>query len=136
MESTKIQRPLSPHLTIYQPQLTSVLSIVHRGTGILLVAFYLGFFVWSDLSYAFGLSYYVYIGSCLFSQFAIFIQLVVFSCISYHFFNGLRHFLWDSGFFLDLKSVYSTGYSVIGRTLFFIGVFHLVSSNSVPVFRG
>ena len=30
------QRPLSPHLQIYKPQLTSILSILHRGTGIVL----------------------------------------------------------------------------------------------------
>ena len=30
------QRPLSPHLQIYKPQLTSILSITHRLTGILL----------------------------------------------------------------------------------------------------
>ena len=55
-------RPLSPHLTIYKPQLTSVLSIFHRITGAILgltlvisfVAFYLNLvFVGSSLQYCF-----------------------------------------------------------------------------------
>lgn len=32
----RLQRPMSPHLTIYKPQLTSMLSITHRGTGVAL----------------------------------------------------------------------------------------------------
>ena len=30
------ERPLSPHLQVYKPQLTSMMSIIHRGTGVFL----------------------------------------------------------------------------------------------------
>ncbi len=136
MQSNNIQRPLSPHLTIYQPQLTSVLSIIHRGTGAMLAAFYIGYFMWDDLNWVFGLQHNVFVRSCIRSKFVIFIQLLIFAARSYHFFNGIRHFLWDSGLFLDLSAVYSTGWTVVTFTAILVVVFFQFVNGSVPVFRG
>lgn len=112
------RRPLSPHLQIYRPQLTSVLSITHRATGIFLCKA----FVWIII----GLGILAYNGANFLSflqapPYSIFVKIsiwcVVWSAI-YHWLNGLRHLLWDLGYFLDIKHVYTTGWIVLGFSLF------------------
>ena len=110
MNATK--RPLSPHLQIYRPQLTSVLSITHRLTGfalslvILLSPAILYFLTLSKDSHAQVMS--VFQNS--------FVKLVLFLAIfglSYHLCNGIRHLAWDAGYGLDLDSSYKSGYAVV-----------------------
>merc|ERR1711977_425037 len=118
MQSNNIQRPLSPHLTIYRPQLTSVLSIIHRSTGASLVALYSGFFLWNQAKYSFGLSSYLFSRGCfgLGHEGVYFLQWFALAAIAFHAFNGIRHFLWDSGLCLDRDMVYRSGYAVVGLT--------------------
>ena len=110
MNATK--RPLSPHLQIYRPQLTSVLSITHRLTGfalsllILLSPAILYFLTLSKDSHALVMG--VFQNS--------FVKLVLFLAIfglSYHLCNGIRHLAWDAGYGLDLDSSYKSGYAVV-----------------------
>ena len=110
MNATK--RPLSPHLQIYRPQLTSVLSITHRLTGfalslvILLSPAILYFLTLSKDSHTLVMN--VFQNS--------FVKLVLFLAIfglSYHLCNGIRHLAWDAGYGLDLDSSYKSGYAVI-----------------------
>ena len=110
MNATK--RPLSPHLQIYRPQLTSVLSITHRLTGfalslvILLSPAILYFLTLSKDSHALVMG--------LFQN--SFVKLVLFLAIfglSYHLCNGIRHLAWDAGYGLDLDSSYKSGYAVV-----------------------
>ena len=110
MNATK--RPLSPHLQIYRPQLTSVLSITHRLTGfalslvILLSPAILYFLTLSKDSHSLVMS--VFQNS--------FVKLVLFLAIfglSYHLCNGIRHLAWDAGYGLDLDSSYKSGYAVV-----------------------
>ncbi len=93
----KKERPLSPHLGIYKPQLTSVTSILHRITGVGL-AFGTGIFIWFLI--ALGWS-----ENC-FDCFHYFItsfagRLVIFFWMlgmAYHLVNGIRHLIWDMGY--------------------------------------
>ena len=110
MNATK--RPLSPHLQIYRPQLTSVLSITHRLTGfalslvILLSPAILYFLTLSKDSHTLVMN--------LFQN--SFVKLVLFLAIfglSYHLCNGIRHLAWDAGYGLDLDSSYKSGYAVV-----------------------
>ena len=110
MNATK--RPLSPHLQIYRPQLTSVLSITHRLTGfalslvILLSPAILYLLTLSKDSHALVMN--IFQNS--------FIKLVLFLAIfglSYHLCNGIRHLAWDAGYGLDLDSSYKSGYAVV-----------------------
>ena len=110
MNATK--RPLSPHLQIYRPQLTSVLSITHRLTGfalslvILLSPVILYFLTLSKDSHTLVMN--------LFQNG--FVKLVLFLAIfglSYHLCNGIRHLAWDAGYGLDLDSSYKSGYAVV-----------------------
>ena len=114
MNATK--RPLSPHLQIYRPQLTSVLSITHRLTGfalslvILLSPAILYFLTLSKDSHTLVMN--------LFQN--NFVKLVLFLAIfglSYHLCNGIRHLAWDAGYGLDLDSSYKSGYAVVAISL-------------------
>jgi succinate dehydrogenase cytochrome b556 subunit len=109
----KINRPLSPHLTIYQPQLTSTLSIFHRLSGGFL-AFFLLFsifcFQFCDLSLNFYQVYlYVFYATVNLDWFVFSLANLALLAFCYHISNGIRHVLWDFGFFLDLSKVYTTG---------------------------
>ena len=114
MNATK--RPLSPHLQIYRPQLTSVLSITHRLTGfalslvIILSPAILYFLTLSKDSHTLVMN--------LFQNG--FVKLVLFIAIfglSYHLCNGIRHLAWDAGYGLDLDSSYKSGYAVVATYL-------------------
>jgi succinate dehydrogenase / fumarate reductase cytochrome b subunit len=105
-------RPLSPHLQIYRPQLTSLLSITHRATGVALSAGSL-LLVWGLVALA--------AGSEAWNQFAqlmnsvvgrLVVAAFVFSLV-YHWLNGLRHLAWDTGWGLDLKRAYATGWTLV-----------------------
>src|SRR5262245_61454946 len=107
-----VHRPLSPHLQVYKWQLTSVLSILHRATGIALSvgALYLAIWVMfaasSPATYAGFQSFNssilgrIVLGGWLFSAF-------------YHLCNGIRHLLWDAGYGVELKDAYRSGWIVV-----------------------
>ncbi|ORY81506.1 hypothetical protein BCR37DRAFT_348162 [Protomyces lactucae-debilis] len=114
------RRPNSPHLTIYQPQLTWYLSMFNRITGIALSGGFYAYgaaylaapvFGWhldtATLAEAFGSLSDV-------SKFAL--KTTVALPFSYHSWNGLRHLMWDTATELSLKGVYRTGYAVLGLT--------------------
>jgi succinate dehydrogenase cytochrome b subunit len=108
----KSQRPLSPHLQIYRPQLTSVLSITHRATGIALMAGTLVLVYWL-LAAASGAEAYasaqVLLGSWLGR-----VALLGFSfALFYHLCNGIRHLFWDMGLGFELKTAYASGAAVV-----------------------
>ena len=105
-------RPLSPHLQIYKPQITSILSIFHRLTGISLS---IGSFIivaWI-VSLSMGVESYSYFMSIVDNWF---IQTIIFGfafALFYHFSNGVRHLFWDAGLGFELKSVYVSGSIVV-----------------------
>lgn len=105
-------RPLSPHLQIYRWQLTSVLSILHRATG---VALGLGgiLFVWWLVAAACGPDAYRTVDNFLGSWLGIVLLLGWSAALFYHLCNGIRHLVWDTGRGLDLKSVYTGGWLVV-----------------------
>jgi succinate dehydrogenase / fumarate reductase cytochrome b subunit len=105
-------RPLSPHLQIYRPQLTSIVSITHRATGIFLSAGVLVLTYWL-VSIAAGDNAYAAARECLGSvPGQLFLAAWSFS-FYFHLCNGLRHLFWDVGIGFELKIVYASGYAVI-----------------------
>ena len=110
------QRPLSPHLQIYKPQLTSILSILHRATG---VALSIGSIIL--VSWVVALS----LGEIAYSSYSMIInnwfgKLVLFGFtfgLFYHLSNGIRHLFWDAGYCYDLKVAYTSGALVIISSL-------------------
>ncbi|MFZ1728245.1 MAG: succinate dehydrogenase, cytochrome b556 subunit [Albidovulum sp.] len=105
-------RPLSPHLQIYRPQLTSMTSILTRLTGnALIVAGVL--IVWWLLAAAVGPDYFAIADGVLRSWFG---KLILFGSIWavwYHFLAGLRHLYFDSGRGLDIPTAERLGWGVI-----------------------
>ena len=107
-----LKRPLSPHLQIYKPQLTSVLSIIHRITGVVLSILSL-FIPLTLVSVVLGVGYFNILKVFLTN---IFIQLLITASIfvlAYHLLNGIRHLFWDYGLGLSMKDTYISGYLVL-----------------------
>jgi len=116
-KNESLKRPLSP-FTIYKPQITSVLSISHRMTGLAL----------SVLLYGGGIAA-LGLQSTNFAQVLQTVQtsvpdslLITFKVLAgtslvYHTVNGLRHLAWDFGYGFGLKQLYASGYIVLGITL-------------------
>lgn len=110
------QRPLSPHLQIYKPQLTSVLSITHRGTGLFLSLGTLVLCYWL-LAIAGGPEAYAEAQGVINSWYG---QLLLFGWVAslyYHLCNGIRHLFWDAGYGLELKTTYASGYAVVAVSI-------------------
>ena len=105
---TRPTRPLSPHLGIYKWQLHMAMSILHRSTGVFLGLGLLAM-AWWLMSIAQGPDAYGEFVACASSLFG---RLVLFGftySLIYHFLNGLRHLLWDTGRGLDVESVRKSG---------------------------
>ena len=109
-------RPLSPHLQIYKPQLTSVLSISHRMTGFALsIIILLSPVIIYFLTYSAD-THQVVISLLQNSFIKLIFSLALFGLI-YHLCNGIRHLAWDAGYGLDLDSSYKSGYIVLGVSI-------------------
>ncbi|NDB83238.1 MAG: succinate dehydrogenase, cytochrome b556 subunit [Alphaproteobacteria bacterium] len=105
------ERPTSPHLTIYKPQISSVLSISHRMTGVALF-FGLSVISWWIVSF-------IFFGPCKYVMY--FINTWIFClaikalsfCGFYHFFNGIRHLFWDMGIGFSISELHFSGWLVV-----------------------
>lgn len=94
-------RPLSPHLTIYRPQLTSMSSILVRITGIALLGASI-LVVWWLLAAATSESAFLFIDGLLRSWFGDLVLLFATWGFFYHMLGRLRHVIWDFGYCLDV----------------------------------
>jgi len=114
------KRPIAPHLSIYQPQLTWYASAANRVTGCIL----------AGSVYLFGAAYAVaplagfHLESATiatsFAALPVVVKVLVKGSLAlpftFHTFNGLRHLTWDTARELTIKGVYRTGYAVLGLT--------------------
>jgi succinate dehydrogenase / fumarate reductase cytochrome b subunit len=105
-------RPVSPHLQIYRPQLTSILSILHRITGVFLTLGIPVLIYWlaaaATSAEAFDRAQAV-AGSVI-GRGLLFLWTGAFF---YHLLNGLRHLAWDGGWGYELPMVYRTGWAAL-----------------------
>jgi succinate dehydrogenase / fumarate reductase cytochrome b subunit len=109
-------RPLSPHLQIYRPQLTSITSILTRITGNgLIVAVLL--IVWWLLAAATGPDYFSVADGVLRSWFGKLVMLGAIWALWYHTLAGLRHLWFDSGRGLDIPTAEKLGWGIIGGSI-------------------
>lgn len=108
----KNNRPLSPHLTIYKPQITSIMSILHRISGVFQSFGTVVIFI-SILMLLAGEKYYLLSYAVLNTLLGkAFLYFYIFS-LCYHFCNGIRHLAWDVGLGFEIKNVYFSGYITI-----------------------
>jgi len=105
-------RPLSPHLQVYRPQLTSFTSIMHRLTGIGLAVGLLYLVCWL-VAAASGLEAFDRLQSFNGSIVGKLLLLGWTIAFFYHLLNGLRHLAWDAGWGFELPAAYRTGYAVL-----------------------
>lgn len=108
----KIARPLSPHLQIYKPQLTSGMSIFHRITGVALACGLPVFVAWLVVV-ASGPTMYTAFTDLLHTCVGQILLVGWTFSFFYHFCCGLRHLAWDAGYGLNIKAVYLSGYIAI-----------------------
>jgi succinate dehydrogenase / fumarate reductase, cytochrome b subunit len=120
-------RPLSPHITIYSLQLSSLLSIWHRISGVFLttiVFLSLYFLKFNTLWISFVINPYFYTLYYLVFYFMYFLLSLLFL---YHFINGFRHILWDFGLFLTNKYVFISSILIITFLVIFQILFTKIS---------
>ena len=109
-------RPLSPHLQVYRPQLTSVMSIMHRASGAVLATGSLLLALWL-VALAAGAAVFNPVADGMQHPLG---QLLMFGyslALVYHGLNGIRHLMWDLRVGLEIKQVYQSGYLVLGLTV-------------------
>ena len=107
-----VERPLSPHISIYRPQITSILSILHRITGVVLG---IGTLVltWWLVAAATGDAYYALVVDLLSSWLGRLIILGFTWCLFFHLCNGIRHLFWDAGYGFEISTVTKSGWLVV-----------------------
>ncbi len=109
-------RPLSPHLTIYRPQMTSMTSIFVRITGnAMLLAGLL--IVWWLLAAATSVVYFAVADAVITSWFGDLVMALSVWALWYHALGGLRHLIWDTGRALDVETSEKMGLGMIGGSL-------------------
>lgn len=110
-----VQRPLSPHLQVYKPQISSAMSILHRLTGIALSAG-TGLMVWWLAAAATSDEAWAEVQSVAGSPLGMIVLFGWTVSLMYHFFAGIRHLAWDHGYGYDKPDFHYTGYAVLIAT--------------------
>ena len=105
-------RPLSPHLGIYRWQLTMMLSIVHRVTGLALSVGSL-LVVALLLALAYGPESYAQVQALCASPVGLLLLFGWSWSLCFHLCNGIRHLGWDVGWGFEIPKAYFTGWSVV-----------------------
>ena len=108
-------RPLSPNIQIYRPQLTSVLSIANRITGVVLSLYAVVLVVWL-VAAAEGPHAYATVQVIIQSWGG---QIFLFVCtfsFFLHLCGGIRHLVWDAGYGFELGAIYASGWTVVAAS--------------------
>lgn len=109
-QTSKFDRPLSPHLTVYKPQISSALSIMHRASGVVNFVGLLAF-VWWIVCVTFSpqspMESWVW---SFFSGTLGHLILIAWSfSLFFHFCTGVRHLMWEAGFGFSIKMMERSG---------------------------
>jgi succinate dehydrogenase / fumarate reductase cytochrome b subunit len=105
-------QPQSPNMQIYRPQLTSVLSIVNRVTGVLLSLYAVALVAWL-VGAAAGPDAYSTVHAIIVSWPG---QILLFICtlsLFVHLCGGIRHLIWDAYYGFELGTIYASGWAVV-----------------------
>jgi succinate dehydrogenase / fumarate reductase cytochrome b subunit len=109
-------RPQSPNIQIYRPQLTSVLSIANRMTGVVLSLGAVGLVIWLSAT-ATGPGAYGAVRGVIASWPG---QVVLLGCtfaFFLHLCGGIRHLFWDTARGFELRSIYMSGWAVVAASV-------------------
>lgn len=114
-EGKLVRRPLSPHLQIYKPQITTALSIFHRITGIALSVGTL-LLTWWLVAAAMGPDAFGRVQRFIGSPIGWLLLFGWTAALFYHFFAGIRHLAWDAGYGFEKGEYHMTGRAVLIAT--------------------
>ncbi len=109
-------RPLSPHLQVYRPQITSMLSILHRITGVALGLGTVLFTYWLT-SAAYGPDAFHRAQGLMGSWFGLLVLFGFTFALYYHLCNGIRHMFWDIGMGYEMTTLRKSGLFVVLVTI-------------------
>lgn len=115
-DGTLVRRPMSPHLQVYRPQLTSVLSILNRVSGIATSAGTL-LLVWWLVAAASGPKPFATVQHVIGTPLGLIVLFGWTLALLYHFFGGIRHLVWDSGHGYSLPATHRSGWAAVIATL-------------------
>src|SRR3974390_38768 len=115
--SIAMERPLSPFIfpTWYRFQITSVLSILHRLTGIALAVGSI-LLAWWLVAVAAGGELFAATHTFIASPIGILLLFLLLVAFFYHLCNGSRHLVWDAGYGFEIRQAYHSGYAVLAAT--------------------
>jgi succinate dehydrogenase / fumarate reductase cytochrome b subunit len=114
--TTTRPRPLSPNIQIYRPQLTSVLSILNRITGVFLSACAVVLVVWL-VAAASGPHAYATVQEVIGSWIGRIVLFGATFAFFLHLCGGIRHLIWDTVHGFELRSIYISGWAVVAASV-------------------
>ena len=97
----------------YRPQLTSIMSITHRATGVFLSVVGAPLLLWWISAVSNGPQAYDVFLACMGGWIGKLVLLACLFSLSFHSLNGIRHLIWDTGRALDIHSAYILGWVVL-----------------------
>jgi succinate dehydrogenase / fumarate reductase cytochrome b subunit len=103
-----VMRPISPHLQVYRPQITTVASILHRATGIALGLGAVILSLWLAAA-ATSAPAFAWAQAAVHSIIGMIVLFGFTLALFYHFCNGIRHLAWDAGYGFELPTLHRTG---------------------------
>jgi succinate dehydrogenase / fumarate reductase cytochrome b subunit len=119
------KRPTSPHLSIYKTQISSVMSIFHRLTGIglfigfAMLSWWMIFWVFSKFDH----DIFNWI-NCIFVRMGLYCLVMAFF---YHLCNGIRHLFWDIGMGYSISAMHKSGWLVVFATILLTTIFCFIT---------
>ncbi|MCB5945089.1 succinate dehydrogenase, cytochrome b556 subunit [Acidocella sp. KAb 2-4] len=125
-EGKLVRRPLSPHLQVYKPQVSSATSIFHRITGVALSAGTILLVLWLVCA-ASGDSAFSVIQAFLASGIGLLVLFGFTVALFYHFCNGIRHLAWDAGKGFELPDMHRSAKLVAAGTIILTVAFWVIA---------
>ncbi len=110
------ERPQSPNIQIYRPQLTSVLSIANRISGVITSLVAVGLVLWL-IAVAGGPPTYAAAHNVLASPLGQVGLVIVIFAFFLHLCGGIRHLAWDRVYGFDLAAIYASGWAVVAASI-------------------
>jgi len=101
----------------YKPQLTSLMSITHRASGVFLSVVGAPLLLWWTIAVSSGPQAYDSLLACMGGWIGKLVVIATVISLCFHLLNGIRHLVWDTGRALDLKSAYTGGWLVLIGTV-------------------
>ena len=118
------ERPLSPFMIgpHYKPQMTSLMSITHRATGVFLSVVGAPLLLWWIIATAGGPQAYDTFAGFTGNPLGMLVVAASVICLCYHLLNGIRHLVWDTGRALEIRAAYTGGWLVLIGTVLLAAV--------------